>query len=297
MMTCGPCHSGAVRTALLESLNQPGVRLPNREDAAHFPITCSVCHDPHLSGPGQPVRNPLSSLENYSYVTSTNLTSFAAQYNPEIQLCAQCHNMRGARWQDTARAPHHSPQYNLLIGQGAFDLGATRVTAHATDIPTQCAHCHSAHAQDEAGADTTDFLGHTFQVRIEACVQCHINPDTAGRAIEQRQQRTRDQIASVKSLLDQWATTRAPAELRDKYGALAWEYNVPGTLSNPNGDSSLRGPTSAEQAAVPDPIKQARLNLYLVEYDGSFGVHNAQYATYLLNIASTNVTTELAQPE
>ena len=43
--------------------------------------------------------------------------------------------------------------------------------------------------------------------------------------------------------------------------------------TNPTNNPSLRGPTSAEQAAVPDAIKQARFNLYLVQHDASFGVH------------------------
>jgi hypothetical protein len=310
MMTCGPCHSGAVRTALLGSLGRPAVELPNRQDAAHFPVTCAVCHDSHMNTPhsyklpNTQVRNPLFSLQNYSYATSTNVASFAAQYDPSVQLCAQCHNMRGARWQDTGRPPHHSPQYNLLVGQGAYDLGRPILTAHATDLANQCVHCHSAHLPAEpggtapaAGHDTTNYIGHTFQVALQSCAECHISTNAAERAISRTQQNTHNQIASVKALLDQWATNKAPADLQAKYGTLAWEYTVPGALSNPDGESSLRGPTSAEQANVPDAIKQARLNLYLVEHDGSFGVHNGQYARYLLNVAQTNVTAELNKPE
>ena len=58
--------------------------------------------------------------------------NFAGQYNPSIHVCAQCHNSRGARWDDIgrtwngtnfvasapswSRGPHNSPQYNILIG-------------------------------------------------------------------------------------------------------------------------------------------------------------------------------------
>lgn len=47
------------------------------------------------------------------------------------------------------------------------------------------------------------------------------------------------------------------------------------------------GPTTAEQNQyVPDEIKKARFNLYLVFYDGSFGVHNAPYDIELLSAAN-----------
>ena len=104
-----------------------------------------------------------------------------------------------------------------------------------------------------------------------------------------RQQELKTTIGTLKNLLDQWGTTKSPADLQAKYGPLAWEYSTPGQLSNTNNDAAIKGPTSAEQAKVPDAIKQARLNLYLIDNDGSYGVHNGAYSRYLLNIAKTNV--------
>ena len=57
---------------------------------------------------------------------------------------------------------------------------------------------------------------------------------------------------------------------------------APGDLS-PGGP----GPTRAEQALIPVNIQKARFNLYLVFYDGSFGVHNGPYAVTLLDTAQT----------
>jgi Cytochrome c554 and c-prime len=307
MMTCGPCHSGAVRESLLEGLEHPGTQLPSRVDAAYFGVTCAVCHDAHANMANPPrepnplLRNPLYSLNNFSYVPSTNPASFATQYDPDIQACAQCHNMRGARWQDTSRAPHHSPQYNILIGAAGYDLGNGSIAAHGFSIDTQCAHCHSASlpASSAAGASTassTNYFGHTTQVDFQACVECHITTNAAVRAVTNTQASTKAQIAQVQALLNQWATNNAPADLQAKYGTLAWEYTAPGELSNPGDDPTIKGPTAAEQARVPDAIKQARLNLYLVNYDGSFGVHNGDYVRTLLGVAKTNVTSQLSQP-
>jgi hypothetical protein len=50
-------------------------------------------------------------------------------------------------------------------------------------------------------------------------------------------------------------------------------------------------PKSTKQtlANLPLAVQEARFNLYLVAYDSSYGVHNANYARYLLNVASNKV--------
>jgi hypothetical protein len=100
----------------------------------------------------------------------------------------------------------------------------------------------------------------------------------------------------VKAQLDAWALEKAPQPLRDRYGTLAWEYHIPGALSNPSEDPALRGPTFVEQGEVPAAIKQARFNLYLVVQDGSLGVHNGKFARYLLQVATDKVNGQQASP-
>jgi len=91
-----------------------------------------------------------------------------------------------------------------------------------------------------------------------------------------------NQVQQVKASLDLWAQTKAPPDLYAKYGTRAWEYTTPGDLSPGGPDSS-----SSEQALIPANIQKARFNLYLVFYDGSFGVHNGPYAVTLLDTAQT----------
>ena len=91
--------------------------------------------------------------------------------------------------------------------------------------------------------------------------------------------------------MNQWAVTKAPAILGTaQYGTRAWEYTVPGTLS-PGGP----GPNAAQQELIPDNIKKARFNLYLVLYDGSLGVHNFNYSGLLLDTAQDWVDQALSQ--
>ena len=97
------------------------------------------------------------------------------------------------------------------------------------------------------------------------------------------------QIQRMKAALDFWALMKAPASLQ-KYGARAWEYQEPGELSGPGAS-----PVAAEQSLIPDSIKRARFNLYLVLREGSFGVHNGPYASALLSAAYDSVLNELSK--
>lgn len=237
MKSCGPCHSGAVRLALLAQLEKPAKPLPSASDASEFAVTCAVCHDPHQasSNPRQ-LRNPLYSTNYFSYSTAPG-SSFAAQYNPTVQICGQCHNQRGAWWTDTASPPHRSPQYNLLVGKGGYDLGASPIATHGLRIGQQCVHCHTEQVPDPAGAAADSaYRRHQFEVRFDACaatnqaVSCHPSPENALGFLELTHEGIRQRLAELRGLLDSWATNRAPAALRNKYGALAWEYTSPGDV-------------------------------------------------------------------
>lgn len=290
--SCGRCHSGTARLALVNGLN-PSTTVTND---ANVGITCVVCHDPHqnhvwtnvLTGvvATNQLRYPVASTNYYSLSTSAPFTN---RY--DINVCAQCHNDRGASWTSTSRPPHHSPQYNMLLGTvGVRADGSTGATnaepaSHAMLIEKQCVGCHmpTQEYQSEAHPAVT---GHAFKiVSYASCLACHPLPemlvDFTAFVITNR-------IQQVKADLDLWATTKAPLDLRTKYGPLAWEYTTPGQLSK-----GTAGPTTAEQVQIPDSIKQARFNLYVVAYDGSFGAHNALYTTTLLDTAQNWVRQEL----
>jgi hypothetical protein len=267
----------------------------------NVPIACVVCHSPHalqtwtnqlnglitftntLTGRATVITNTalgpvytnqilcaLASTNNFVLTTSAVFTNV---YNPNVNVCGQCHNSRGAAWPDTSRAPHHSPQYNMLLGTvGEVLTGPTPgLPATHSRLEMQCAGCHMQ--------TTNNSTGHTFGVvTYQLCSNCHNDPAGLVRFVTNS---VALQIQQTKSYLDYWAIMAAPPELQ-KYGVYAWEYTTPGDLS-PGGS----GPSTADQAYVPDEIKKARFNLYLVLYDGSYGVHNAPYDVELLRAANT----------
>lgn len=306
VLACGRCHSGSVREALTE--NQT---LPNGQEAGAIGITCATCHDPHqvsrFSNPlngvvinpvsGVAVTNnelgavytnqlryPLASTNDYYLSTAGGFTN-----NPNINVCAQCHNHRGASWQTSSRPPHKSPQYNMLLGTvGELSTGAAphQPATHAF-FEKQCVRCHMQTA-GYVSPQQPGSAGHTFDVAgFDTCRQCHPAPEVLVNVITNS---IADQIDVIKSELDQWAATKAPASLWTKYGTRAWEYTTPGDLS-PGGP----GPSSTEQSLIPVNIQKARYDLYLVLYDGSYGVHNGEYAAELLNTAQDWVEAALNQ--
>jgi hypothetical protein len=304
--SCGRCHSGSARLALLQGQN-PSVTLTNDFNVA---ITCAVCHDPHatqvwtnvlsgviaftnsLTGYGILITNnqlglvytnqlrcALSSTNDF-YLTTSDV--FTNKYDPTINVCAQCHNDRGAAWTDTSRSPHHSPQYNVLLGTvGELTTGTTPgLPSTHSRLEMQCAECHMQ--------TTNNSSGHTFAVATyQLCYNCHSDP--AG-LVQYVSGSISNQIQQTKALLDLWATNAAPAALQTKYGTLAWEYTTPGDLS-----SGTAGPNAAEQNSITNDIKKARFDLYLVQYDGSYGIHNAPYEVELLQAAQSWIEGQLYQ--
>lgn len=313
-LTCGRCHIGPARIAMLK-------HEPVATNDTTLGVVCATCHDPHglhaftnaLNGPvtftnlltgralvitnaqlgpayTNQLRNPVASTRDF-YLTTADV--FTNKYDPSINLCAQCHNHRGASWTNSTRAPHHSPQYNMLIGTvGELDGGLTpNFPSTHSRIEEQCVACHmqtSPHQNGppEVAADT----GHKFLADdYGACVKCHGSTTNAQGLVDFAKQTITFQLEQLKTLLDLWATTKAPVALSSKYGVRAWEYTSPGDLS-----SGGSGPNSTEQLLLPVNVRKARFNLYLVLYDGSFGAHNGPYAITLLDTAQGWMEQELS---
>lgn len=304
---CGVCHSGSARLAFINGQN-PAATLANDYNV---PITCAVCHDPHATN-ANPVqlRGPIFSTNNFQLASAdvASVGAFTNKYNAStnINLCAQCHNDRAAAWTDTARAPHHSLQYNMLIGSagaGPVGFGAFNPGPH-TGLPSpgnyyltnQCASCHMPSDAVAPGAND-----HSLAVDYNVCENCH--DGLAARAFWTPF--LSNQVSSVIVYLNRWAAIKAPAVLQTN-GVVAWEYTTPGGLTwQTNGAGSVTswtqsgvvnftGPDAAGQALISTNVLKARFNLYLYLNDGSYGVHNPIYAFELLNYAQLFMQQELS---
>ncbi|MEI6078428.1 MAG: PKD domain-containing protein [Verrucomicrobiota bacterium] len=81
--------------------------------------TCATCHDPHGYNYAGQLRYPIASTNWYCVPTVTDPTpvlnangttntgasyntAFDSYYNPNVQVCGQCHSLRGNRWDGSA---------------------------------------------------------------------------------------------------------------------------------------------------------------------------------------------------
>jgi hypothetical protein len=285
--------------------------LPSAHEAGAVGIACATCHDPHqkhiwtnvVTGNiyTNDLRQALSSTNDFFLSTSDVFTN---KYDPNINLCAQCHNHRGASWTSSSRPPHHSPQYNMLLGtvgvlpdgvsSGPAIHAGTRYVADQSGrlliVEKQCVTCHMQKTDFQSGPpQVAPGSGHKFDVRsYAACADCHGSGANAEGLVVFVSGVVSNKIQQVKRALDTWAATKAPPSFYATYGTRAWEYTNPGDLS-PGGP----GPSAAEQALIPDNIKKARFDMYLVLYDGSSGTHNRPHALTLLESAQNWVQEEL----
>lgn len=290
--SCGRCHSGSARDALLKG-EDPAVTVAGD---ANIGVTCVTCHDPHRNtAHGFQLRNPVASTNDYSLATSDIFTN---KYDANINLCAQCHNHRGASWTSSARPPHHSPQYNIMLGSvGELETvsltGTNKLPAAHALLEKQCVDCHMQTEEYVSEAQPA-VTGHKFSVEsYDTCARCHGSAANAQGLVTLVQTFViSPRIQELKGRLDEWALTKGPAVLQstNNYGARAWEYTNPGDLS-----TGGLGPNAAEQARIPRNIRKARFNLYLVLYDGSYGVHNGPLSITLLDTALDWVQAELNQ--
>lgn len=345
-VSCGICHSAGARMVMIQDweARQEGrtnaLHFPSAQDSAAWGAACATCHDPHdNSNPGQ-LRNPTRSTNYYTMATTTDKrtvystnfmgavttnvvfysAAFANMYDPNVQVCAQCHNSRGARWDGRSfgfitngasitfglqtnisglsRPPHHSPQYNFLIGILQPDYFNTNSSGVATNMTVphgvaltrsgtyntnQCATCHVPSYAVNAGTNVT---GHTFAMDTKNCTisGCHGSVPL----YEETMLANTNAITRIVSLLNQWGIAKGPALGLTK-GANNWDYTTTGVLA-PTPNTSNAGPNATDQATkIPDVIKQARFNIYMLLHDGSLGVHNPTYATALLTDAETKV--------
>ena len=201
------------------------------------------------------------------------------------------------RGQNTACAPHYSLQYNFLLGSVGELAGGTATFNPGTHagLPSSAVNsvsgtfyltnqCVACHMQADAAPLTTH--SHAFEAGYDVCLNCH-----DGQAAQQfLAPGLSNQVATVIFALNRWAALNVPPA----NGVVSWEYTTPGGLTWQTNSSgwvtswalvkpvNFTGPNAAGQSSIPDNIKKARFDLYLVLNDGSFGVHNPYFAQRLL---------------
>lgn len=268
--TCGHCHSGDFfYRAILNTETLADDALKNKPVDQLHAVECAICHNPHARTGNAPEaedgRDYQLRYPEVANPTPTN-TIDAVTNKARFNICGQCHHDRGRTWLETARPPHHSNQANVYVGEMPMPedqdpLVLSRVSVHSF-AREQCATCHM-YRQDFQSNQAPAISGHTFAVNENACATAGCHPSMA-------------QAVAVKATLQTEMETRLN-NIRMRLGAPnTWEYRGTG------------GP--ANQASVPDWVKQVRFLYYYALNDGSLGIHNPAYVRDIVETAEDMLT-------
>jgi len=272
--SCFPCHSGSAFVKWVSD-GKPASD-PNWSAAsdASYPITCSVCHDPHSAA------NP-NQLRTVSVDTLKN--GFHIQSGGVGQLCMNCHRSRNnVATKVTSNAPyygfsshygpHGNPQTDMLMGQNAYQYGdssLTGLTTH-TGVADACVTCHMPGGDHTLTMQDTAGTG-VMHDRVDACKTCH------GPQIQKF-----DDIKASYDYDHNGKVEGVQTEIAGLIAQLKAKLPIDATTGQPITDSN-----HADSVAVynrPDLVR----NLYtyaFVTSDGSGGMHNAKYTVALLQKA------------
>ena len=259
---CLECHSQDYRMA-------PDDAKPTAAQAK-YGITCASCHDPHAEGPQTGVWN-----ERNPQLTTTRQ-----------QLCVECHNDPeiGTGVAKAGTEVHH-PMKQMMNGTGAIDVPQGSPSVHKG----KCVQCHMPPTglDRETGAPTADAAGnHTFAI---------IEPDVAVEAL------TTNAVAGAKRNMYYSACTTCHSRPNDSQATWlqetldnrqeamgSWNEQVTVALTKAAKRLGFKSTEAANTAINKKAMKKwtkgqmafqkAFTNQQYIESEGSWGIHNWDYA-------------------
>jgi len=304
---CGRCHTEQGFLAWLPQLNagNPGNILKPDGTAADIryltnlgltkfsvrPVTCNTCHNADMS-----IRVTKS--------TATLPSGFRAIGVGAGAQCMTCHNSRNGAvaWnlEDPKRfsAPHTASQADVIMGKNAFFVppAEASISPHASFVGDSCVTCHMRFSK----------ASHTFTAAENVCARCHGADVTAKRvedgietalhevekAVAGKIMARRDRIATIASWdpkTDQYTQNFrldvaqiAEIHLAEIHGQIGLKFTMRGGRELQTQIGSVMDAVGKPVIPTNDPIVRAGWNFFLIEGDGSFGIHNPRFARTVL---------------
>ena len=299
---CGRCHSEQGFLAWLPQMQRGNPGLIARPDGSPAdiqflvglglsrfsvrPQTCTTCHQADYS-------------LRQAGATPLLPAGFRAIGVGLGAQCMLCHNSRNGAivWnqEDPRRytAPHTASQADVIMGKNVFfvDYGNNFVSPHASFVGDSCVTCHVKMSK----------APHTFKADVTVCSRCHGPEMNAARvqdptktliheleeALEAKIMASKDRIRSFRAwdarvyafietvTLDPAAITSLV--LVEVAGQQGVEFTITGGRKIQTQIGELRDAAGRPTFATSDPIVRAGWNFWLVEGDGSWGVHNPRF--------------------
>lgn len=260
--SCIFCHNGEGFAS-----GNPAVSLEMTASKMSVSIGCDACH----SDVGDEVMEAGVSIIG-AQKTQVKNAGYGA-------LCVSCHNGRRLVSDKPAAkensAPHHSFQADILFGYGGWEFGKALPNSPHGSNPDTCVGCHMP---IKDGVMSHDFKVENAQA---SCSACHPGIKDVNRiayadydgdlAVEGIQ----DEVKGLLELLDQAFAEALPnGEPHSGHGQL---YFVDKT----DHETVLE---------IKPELYWAYWNYSVIDYDGSYGVHNPAYAVSLLQESYKQLT-------
>ncbi len=271
---CSGCHS---HEGFLEKLQTGSTVTQAYNDAA--PINCRTCHTIHATyTPADWALRDVTPVHPYIDTTSSiDLTvQLAGGTDGTSNLCGKCHQARKTSpWVTNPKGtdslsvtsnrwgPHHGPQFLMLAGKGAFEMGSSafRSTNHKGNAT--CRNCHMGPAQGNmVGGHTWTMSSSSTGDNVAVCKPCH---------------------SAIGTTFDY---NGAQTTINTKYKTLMTllgNKNIIDTVASSSTYLLLKGVS----ASKPKKFTQIQLaviwNFNMVAADRSMGIHNFAYFSDMLD--------------
>ncbi len=240
-------------------------------------------------------------------------------------VCMICHNTRNGAHNDSVvgelndRAPHTAAQTDVIMGQNAYFVSLTGTRSPHSLLTDTCATCHME--ETPPPADLSYNLGgtnHVFSASITICKDCHGDFDGGTvqaateallhdleKAIETAianeitAQTTAGNTVTVTGDVDGTETTRVITDgstvskvvLTETHGRMAMDltFTDAQTITHIRlaSDTVVSGGVDLTllSSAAGQLIAKTSWNYFLIEGDGSMGVHNNKFTQTILGAA------------
>jgi len=271
---CSGCHS---HEGFLEKLQTGSSVTQAYNDAA--PVNCRTCHTIHVTytDADWALRSVAPVHPYIDSTSSIDLTvTLPGGADGTSNLCGLCHQARKTSpWITNAKGtdslavtstrwgPHHGPQFLMLGGKGAFEMGSSAFGSTGHKNVATCRNCHMGPAQgDLVGGHTLWMTSAESGDNVGVCKPCHSSIgttfDIGGKQTE------------IEGLYETLKVKLAEKKVLDTLTML------------------LKGPMSSTK---PKKFTQIQLAVYwnfcMVDADRSMGVHNYMYIRDMLNAGIT----------
>ena len=264
---CLECHSTDYRLA--DEGEKPTL------SQAKYGITCQACHDPH---------EPSDQTSLWNEERNPQLTA------PREELCVECHNGEiPAGETATPGADVHHPMKEMMNGTGAIDVPQGSPSVHKD----KCVNCHMVPTDYDRNGVPMTGANHVFAI---------VEPDVAAEAL------STGNIGGAPKPMPYSSCSSCHAKAGDPYAQYlsgtfenrqaqmhAWDDQVGAELTSAAarmGYASIAAArTGIDEKAEADwngselAFMKAYTNRSFIESEGSWGIHNYDYARTVIQKA------------